>query len=68
MILRRRGFLAGLASSSVAPAIVRIESLMPVRVPLLLVSRIEIVWGGLLISQEWIKYVQDQLNHSENIA
>ena len=34
MMLRRRGFLGGLAAAFAAPSIVRIESLMPVRVPI----------------------------------
>ena len=39
MMLRRRGFLGGLAAAFAAPSIVRIESLMPVRVPIWTVPR-----------------------------
>ena len=34
MILRRRSFLGGLVAAFAAPSIVRIESLMPVHVPI----------------------------------
>jgi hypothetical protein len=44
--MNRRGFLTGLVSAFAAPAIVRFESIMPVRAPKLIVP-----FGGVSVAQ-----------------
>lgn len=45
--MNRRSFLAGILAAGVAPAIVRVSSLMPVRRPLAVVTMEEVIEYGL---------------------
>lgn len=53
---QRRGFIRGLATLLVAPAIVQVSSLMPISVlaqDTQLITRIDILYGYLYVCPEW---------------
>ena len=52
MLSSRRGFISGLVSLIAAPAIVRVENIMPVRAELV-VGSVDTAYGPMVFEEQW---------------